>query len=217
MSAYAKRSDVYQQGFPSGALRSPARPVASVDVATNRFEVEGHGCAENMPVQFAVDQLGVLPAGLSVSTVYYARPVRDSESWLEVATAPGAPAVNITTAGEGSFKLYIPTGPLLDVLTEVYSRWYDGKAIAHEAPLKAPYPITATHAVAVRTAAHAARVLGLAAQGEQLFAAEEMLLRDIPALVRGASLRDPAATAPANLATVAVAGSAIANCSEPLP
>lgn len=213
--AYAKRSDVFQ-GFPAGALSAPARPIASVDVATNRIEVQGHACAAGTPVQFQVDRLGVLPAPFAVSTVYFAKPVEPSDSLLEVSATLNGPSVDITTVGVGSFKLFVPIGPLIDVLCLVYSRWFDGKLIGHEVPLTPPFPVEATHIVAVRVRAHAARMLGLGAQGEQFFAAEELVLRDVAALVNGVKLRDRAATGPANLA-VAASGSAIPFCQESIP
>lgn len=209
MAAYATREDVYQQGLPRGALIGRARAVAAVDATLNRLSVEGHGLATDTPIQFITDDGGVLPSPLSAATVYYARPVDDTESLLEVAASEGGAAVNITTDGTQPFGLIVPLGPQLDTLLETYSRWFDGKCIAHEVPFEAPYPAVATHVVAVRTAAHAARIAGLGAQGDRLFEAETILLRDVDAMVRGVPLRDAAATAPANLSLYAVAGSAV--------
>lgn len=200
MVAYATREDVYKHGLPRGAVIGRARPVASVDAASNRLALEGHGLSTDTAIQFVADDGGSLPTPLSAATVYYARPVSGSDSLFEVAASEGGAAVDLTTAGTLPFSMLVPVGPQLDALLEVYSRWVDGKAIGHEVPFTSPYPAWVTHAVAVRAAAHAARVAGLGGQAERLFEAETMLLRDIDAMAKGVPLRDAAATERRNLA-----------------
>lgn len=198
--AYATRDDVYRQGVPRGALVSPARVVSSVDVSANRLEIEGHGCSLDTPIQFQIDDGGAVPAPLTTSAVYYARPVTDSESLLEVAATAGGAAIDLTSSGE-NVRLLVPLGPMLDDLLEVYSRWVDSQLIGHEVPLESPFPKWVTHAVAVRTAAHAARVLGLGSQGDMLFVAEQQVIRDVLSLAKGTPIRDADATTSANMAT----------------
>lgn len=199
--SYAERADVYRYGVPQGALVKPARVVAFASATTDRLELEGHGFALNTPVQFSKDGDGLLPAPLVSGTVYYAIPVTDSESLFKVAATAGGAAIDLTTGGAAPFKVFAPLGPMLDAMLEVYSRWFDGKATGHLVPFTAPYPAQAKHAVAVRTAAEASRVLGLGAQAAGAFASETLLLADIPGMVRGIPMRDADATAGANLAT----------------
>lgn len=200
MASYASRADVYLLGVPEGTLVKPARALARVVAASDRFELEGHGFALDTPVQFGVGEFGALPGGLSLATVYYAKPVADSESLFQVAATEGGAAVAITSEGL-DVTVFAPLGPTLDALLELYSRWFDGKAVGHLVPFEEPYPVQARHAVAVRTAAEASRKLRLGAQAAGVFASESFLLADIVGMVKGIPLRDSAATAGANLAT----------------
>lgn len=201
MVAYATREDVYLAGLPRGSVGQRARAVASVDATANTLEVAGHGLAEETPVQLQVDASSTLPAPLSASTVYYAKLVTDSDSLLQLAATPGGAAINLTNVGAGSLRLFVPIGQVMDRQLEVYSRWFDGKAIAHGVPFESPYPIEATNSVAIRTGAHVARLIGLGREGEKLYEQEALLLRDIDPLVRGMRIRDAAVTtASSNLA-----------------
>jgi hypothetical protein len=60
-------------------------------------------------------------------------------------------------------------------------------------------------------------VLGLGAQGERLFAAEESVISDAMRLGKGVPLRDANATAPANRSAYAVAKSAVDASKGTLP
>lgn len=198
---YSTRGDVYLAGLPRGSAGQRARAVASVDATANTLEIANHGLDLDTPVQMQVDADTVLPAPLSTSAVYYAKPLEDSDSLLQIAATPGGAAIDLTTAGTGSIRLFVPVGLLLDRLCEYYSRWFDGKAIAHGVPFTAPYPVEATTSVAVRVAAHASRLIGRGAEGEKLYEQETILLRDIDALVLGMRLRNDAVTTPStNLA-----------------
>lgn len=217
MTVYATRDDVYRQGVPRGALVSRGRVVESVDVSANVLELEGHGLEEGTPVQLRAGDGGSLPAPLSPSTVYFASPVADSDSLLALSATAGGSVIDLTSAGAPPFMLTIPLGPMLDDLLEVYSRWLDSLLVAHEVPLTPPVPAWVRHCVAIRTAAHAARVLGLGTQAEQIFEAERMAISDAMRLGKGTPMRDAAATGPANRATYAVAGSALDSARETIP
>lgn len=217
MTAYATREDVYLHGLPRGSLVGNARAIASVDVASNRIQVDGHGCSTGTPIQFACDEGGALPSPIAINVVYYARPVADSDSLLEIASTPTGSAIDLTSSGTGPARIVMTIAPLLDALCETYSRWVDSVCIGHYVPFASPYPAWVTHVVAVRTAAHAARVLGLGAQGERLFAAEESVISDAMRLGKGVPLRDANATAPANRAAYAVAKSAVDASKGTLP
>jgi hypothetical protein len=217
MTVYATRDDVYRQGVPRGALVSRGRFVESVDVSTNTLEVEGHGLDSGTPCQVRSDAGGGLPSPLSASVVYYALPVSGSDSLLQLSATEGGAAIDLTTTGAAPFVLFVPLAPMLDDLIEVYSRWLDSLAIGHAVPFSAPVPAWVRHCVAVRTAAHAARVLGLGTQAEQIFEAERMAISDAMRLAKGPPLRDASATAPANRAVYAVAGSALDSARESIP
>lgn len=192
MVAYARREDVYLRGLPRGSLAARPRVVASVDVASNRLEIEGHGCELDTQVQLRTDGDGELPAPLSPSTVYFARPVSGSDSLLELAATAGGAAIDLTTAGADPIMLLLPIGPLLDALSESYSRWIDSLCPAHAVPFETP-PAWVTQIVATRTAAQAARALGLGAQADGIFTAETQAIADAMRLATGIPLRDAAA------------------------
>lgn len=196
--AYATREDVYLCGLPRGSLSVRPRVVASVDVTTNRLEVTEHGCELDTPITFRVAGDGALAAPLTAA-VYYARPVDDTDDFLEVAATPGGPAVDLTTQGD-PMMLVIRMRPMLDRLLEVFSRWVDSLLIAHTVPLTAPFPPWVTYTVAVRAAAQAARALGLGTQADKIFDAEEKAIVDALRLAKGSPLRDELATPASNLA-----------------
>jgi len=216
--SYATREDVYRQGVPRGALVSRGRVVASVDITSDTLELEGHGLEAGSEVQFRAGENGALPAPLSTSAVYYALPVSGSDSLLQLETAPGAGAINLTSSGAPPVLLVVPLGPSVDALLDAYSRWVDSKLVGHHVPLASPFPSLVTHVVAVKTAAQLARAVGLGSQAEMLFASEEKAERDfLGSLGRGTTLRDAAATGPANRAQYAVAGSALDSARDVLP
>ena len=201
MAVYATDADVYRQGIPSGALLKPARVAASADATGNTITLAAHGLELDDAITFTVDEGGVLPAPLATATVYYAIPVSGSDSLFQVATSEGGAAVNLTTAGTAVFRVAVPLSPALAALRETYSRWVDGLAIGHTVPFESPYPAWATHLVAIRTAAQAARMLGLSGErATRIFEAEAMAIADGMRLAKGPTLRDDAATAGSNLA-----------------
>lgn len=206
MVAYATVEDVYLQGLPRGSAGQGARWIASVDTSTNRLEVGNHGFGANTPVQFQTKGDAVLPAPLVPHVVYFVRLVAGSDSFFEVSLTEDGAAIDLTTEGSGAFAVYTSVTRSIEALLETYSRWFDGKLVGHHVPLTPPYPAVATHVVAVRTAAHVARILGLGKDGERLYEAEALLLSDIPALARGVPLRDANATASANSAVFAAWG-----------
>lgn len=203
---YCTLDDIYQAGFTRGAIGQGARWIASVDIAANRIELNSHGLTLDKPIQFIAKGDAILPTPLVSGTVYYAIPVAGSDSAFQVALAPGGAAIDLTSAGEGARGVYVSVNEVLLTLIEFYSRWFDGKAVAHQVPFTEPYPIEAKIAVSVRVAAHASRMFGL--EAARITEAETLLLRDIDALVRGVPMRDARATDPANLATFAVWGNA---------
>lgn len=200
-ASYATIEDVYLMGVPRGALISPARIVASVDVSSNRIEVEGHGLGVDAAIQFVADQGGVLPAPLAALTIYYAIPVAASDSMLQVAASVGGPAIDLTTAGTSPFRLHVPIGPSIEQELEAHSRWADTLLPAHQVPLEPPFPAWIVSVVAKRTAASMVRRLRRGDCQSILDEAADVT-RDVLRMAKSAQpLRDAAATAPSNLAT----------------
>jgi hypothetical protein len=213
-ASYATREDVYRHGLPRGSLAQRPRVVAAVDATTNRIEVEGHGCVLNTPLQFAVKEGGALPAPLSASTVYYARPVADSDSLLEVAASVNGSAVDLTNTGTDPILLILPIGPLLDTLLDFYSRDFDLMCVGHAVPFGDPLPAAAPNYVGVLTAWHAAKALGLGTQADGLKELKDEVTTKALRFAKGVPLRDGSATSPANLATY---GSAAPTTTETIP
>lgn len=203
---YCTLTDVYRQGFPRGSVANGARKITRVDTALDRLELGNHGFEADQAVQLHTWGDAALPAPLSTGVVYYAQPVTDSDSLFQLSLTSGGAAIDLTTEGSGAFGVYVSINEMLLDLIETYSTWFDGKLTGHQVPLTEPYPSVAVHVVAVRTAAHATRVLKLGKDNDPIFEAERLLLSDIPALARGVPLRDERATAPANLSTFAVWG-----------
>jgi hypothetical protein len=203
--SYATRAQVYRL-VPRGTLGEAARVVANADASLDRLELGGHGFEDSDPLQFQVDQGGVLPAPLALLTVYYAKLVDigggvKSDGLLQVSASPGGAAINLTDVGTKPYRVYLPVDALIDVTNEIFSRWLDGKLPAHGVPLAAPYPAWVSDAVALRTAARLVRRKSLS-QYAGLLAEEDTLLKDVASLVRGIPLRDDSVvTGSTNLAT----------------
>ncbi len=195
---YATRDDLLAHGLPAGVLVEPARVVSAADATTNRLTIEAHMFTADKPVQLRADPGGSLPAPLSESTVYYARPVSGSESLLELAATPGGATINLTTAGAAPFSIVETLGPKIDACLEEASRRVDMHLPAHSVPLEAPYPSVVVAIVAKLAAEDLIGRLGLSipAISDRARIAAAMLAN----LARGLPLRDSRATAPSNLA-----------------
>lgn len=76
--------------------------ITAVVTATDSLTVTGHGMSANDPVRvYAPSGLGVLPAGLAASTVYYAIIV--DANTIKLSASSGGAAVDITSVGSGVF------------------------------------------------------------------------------------------------------------------
>lgn len=196
--AYATRADLHAHGLPRGVLVEQARAVAAVDTSTDRLTLEAHGLELDDAVQLVAGEGGTLPAPLSASTVYYARPVSGSESLLELAATAGGPAINITSAGVAPFSLVVSLAPAITAALDYYSRYVDRHLPAHAVPLEEPYPAEVVAIVAKLAAADLLR-----RQGHSIPAIEEgarIARGELLTFVKGIPLRDAAATRRTNAA-----------------
>ncbi len=130
---YSQESDLYAFGLPRGAAPSPARTLDSLlsDVCT----LDCHGFATGDPIAFRGAGSGVLPAGLTAGTTYFAQ--RETEHTFKVrATAEGA-ALDITDADDP----VVVISPLpIDSAIAWADAMIDDMLTPHQVPLAAPVP-----------------------------------------------------------------------------
>lgn len=200
MAAYATPEDVYLLAVPRGSLVQRARPVASVDHVANVLELEGHGCSSKTRVQVQVDLDGVPPGGLSTSTVYWALPVAQSSSLLQLSLTEGGAPVDLLDAGVMPFGLFVPVTTMLEAALSAASRDVDTMLPAHAVPLAAPYPEQVVNYVAVFAGWATARALGQGDLADGLQALKDEWTTKALRWARGIPLRNQLATSPTNLA-----------------
>jgi hypothetical protein len=76
----------------------------TVDTSENLVKTVAHGVKENQQIVVS-NSGGGLPAGLAVSTRYFAKDVTPND--FKVSLRPGGAEVDITTAGTGTHSFYI--------------------------------------------------------------------------------------------------------------
>ncbi len=195
--SYATIEHLYRHGVPRGAFCAPAQLVASVDVASNVLELDGHGFSDGTPLLFRAEDGGALPAPLVAATVYFAR--RLSDATFQVAeTEEGGDVVNLTTTGEAVLVAASLT-PSIEAVLEVHSRLLDSYIPAHAVPLEAPYPPLATFIVAKLAAPEVLAIIGRSS--ELVSASAERMRSEMGRLARGIPIRDARAPSTDNLAT----------------
>lgn len=202
---YCSPADVYALGVPPGALVCPARVVSAADPDSDRLEIEGHGLADGQAVTMVTDPGGSLPSPLDLLTVYFVRLVEigvglTSDSMIQLAATVGGAAIDLTDPGNGSFRLAVGIGLSLEAEIEAQSRWFDSLITGHQVPLEDPIPQWVKSVVAKRTAASMVRQLRLGDMQSILDEAEHVTRDVLRMASSGLSLRDSAATPPANLA-----------------
>lgn len=200
---YATRAHLYALSALSSVLQDCARLVWSVDASSNRITLGGCGLELDAPLQFVAGDAGALPAPLSANTVYYARPIADSDSLFEVAATPGGAAIDLTTAGTMPFYVVVPIGPTMDQILEKNSRIIDAKMSAHAVPFSAPYP---TWVVSIDTDLSAADLLRRLGKDIPLIAESGRIAwSNLETFAKGMPLRDPRATKRTNFVRSAAA------------
>ncbi len=203
-ASYATRAQVFRL-VPRGAIKEPARAIASADAVLNRLELEGHGLADDDVIQFTVDQGGALPAPLALLTPYYAKLVDigggvKSSSLFQVAATAGGAAIDLTTSGTKPFRMFAPADAIIDAALELFSRRADRECTAHAVPFTAPYPPEVVDMVLILTANRLVRRLGLGGFGH-LKDEEDAVMRNF-ASFKNTPSRDATATASTNKAIV---------------
>lgn len=194
-AAYATREDLYRYGLPRGLLANPGRLTAAVYPDSDSIELDGHGFEDGTALLVRVEDGGAMPAPLVAGSLYYA--LRVSDMLFRLSETDGGSAINLTSAGSllvvaASFE------PTIDSELERYSRLLDSYLPAHQVPLTEPYPSVVVACVAKLAAASLLEITGQAS--DQVQASAEQTRRELTRLMRGVTLRDDRATAPANLA-----------------
>jgi hypothetical protein len=173
-----------------------SRRICDVDTTNDRFSIAQHGLALDQVVELVEDPGGTLPSPLAKATAYYAIPVASSESLLQLAASAGGAAIDLTTAGTGTFGLFVPIASTISASLEYVSRKIDRYLIAHEVQLTAPYPVEIVGICAKLAARELLSRLGRSS--DAVSEAAELAARELPHFARGVSLRDSTATASAN-------------------
>jgi hypothetical protein len=169
-----------------------ALPVSSVDTVANIMSVGSHGCTAGDPVEFRLEPGGALPSPLSLSAVYYALPVVDSDDLLQVSAAPNGSAVALTTTGS-AFDLVPSIRPIVRSAIRTVSRWIDQHTPENATPLVADenglYPDIVRQMAAVLACEWTLAILGQAST--QVTTAAERMRTDADLMLKGLPLPDP--------------------------
>jgi len=191
---YCSDEDVYRV-VPASVLTRAALLVSSVDTSADALVVDGHGLAEDDPFELALQDGGTIATPLVVGTVYYAAPVTDSDTRIQVRATPGGSAINITAAGSG-LLLKPSIKPSLKQFRRAYSRWVEDRLPAHAVPLEAGidgrYPDVVRSVVA--TLAAEAQLEALGQTSESLTRRADRVRRDAALMLAGLPSRDPRVT-----------------------
>lgn len=203
--------DVFRYAVPRGALTFPAREVSSVDTSTGILEIVGHGLELDDPVEVRAFAGGTLPAELSPTEVFYARPVTDSDSLLQLAASPGGPAITYASEGE-SWGVVASVRGTVRAQIRAVTQWIFRRIPAHSTPLEPDgngrYPETVRQMAAILAAEATLTVLCL--RNDLIAAAADRMREEARLLLSGLPMRDTKVTAtPTNLARGASPGSSI--------
>ncbi len=160
---YCDPEHVYEFAATRGSLVYPARAVASVNTTSNTMELAGHGFRTDAPLEFRAFYGGTLPSPIAAQTVYYAKPVADSDSLFQVAASAGGAAIDLSSAGE-NFGVILNVRETILTNIEAASEDLHQDIPAHAVPLvvdgNGNYPPSAVRIVAIRTAIRVFEVLG---------------------------------------------------------
>lgn len=131
------RAQFFALGLPAESCTAPARVVVSVNVATDTFELPGHGFVAGDLLRFTAtgEVAGVpatLPGGLSSGLLYQAAPV--GGDLFQVLPQAGGVVVNVTNEGTGLLSVVADYLPKLDVMLDTYARWCDDHAVPYSPP-----------------------------------------------------------------------------------
>ncbi len=94
--SYCAASDLYTFGVPRGATPNPGRVLASA--ASNVCTLDVHGFETGDAILFRPAGDGVMPAGLSAGTTYYAQ--AETEHTFKVRATAGGSAITFTDADD---------------------------------------------------------------------------------------------------------------------
>ena len=202
---YCEHEDLYRYGgLPRGVLAEQARPVASVDVTANSFELADHGLSLDDAVVMVLESGATAPSPIVAGTLYYALPVYGRPDRLRLATAPGGGAIDITNAGAGAFGLLYDDSEAKSEAARRYgSRQLDQYCVAHGVPFMRNSDGVYPAQVVAFSAKLAVQELlrGLGRRIDSVWEAADGVRADLTKWqVTGVPFRDARATAATNLA-----------------
>jgi hypothetical protein len=189
---YCSVEDVFRFAQTAGALVRRALEVDSVDTTADVLTIGGHGCSKDDPVEFRIQPGGTLAAPLSASTVYYAKPVTDSDDLLQIAATVGGAAINLTTTGAG-FDMVPSIRPTIHACIRSACRWIDQRIPEAATPLNPDenglYPDIVRQMAAVLSCEMALVVLGQ--MSTQVSECADRMRADAKLMLAGLPLPDP--------------------------
>ena len=148
MSGYPSRQEFFAYGLPSKAITQSSQAIASTDATADVFTAPAHGLVDGDRVRFTANAggaglaPGVLPAGLSASTLYYVVGVATlGGDMFQVSTSSGGAAVNVTDAGSGLYSVVVDYGARIDRALDAWSRHADQHLKAYTTPLVGDVPL----------------------------------------------------------------------------
>jgi hypothetical protein len=198
---YTTRQSVVKR-LALGSIASASGLVASSLAGSDVITLEGHGFETDDPVTVRAVESGSLSAPLVAGTTYYA--IRVSNAEFRLAATAGGSAINLTT---DAVSMFVMREPDFDYWIGFYSRWADSSLPGHLVPLGRTEPV---HPLVEGIVADlvAKRMFNIGGQASETV--NDMEVASLAVLARfaaGLPLRGAPATAPANLAVTARAGS----------
>lgn len=157
---YATRAQLYARGIRAELLVAPSRTVEAVDATGDTLTMPGHGLATDDVVEFALGYQATAPGGLAVGTVYYAKPIADSDDLIQLAASKGGAAIDITSTGSGILTLRKQLGAIIDDVLLAVSGDVDEALVNYGSPLTT-WPPSVTNVVCALAAEELAIVQGL--------------------------------------------------------
>jgi hypothetical protein len=134
-TAYVTRDQLFALAMRADMLIPPARVVEGVDTTADTLRVRANGYPVDAPLELVLNGFATVPGGLAAGTIFYAKPVPNSDDLVQLAAAPGGPAIDITSAGAGVMSLAMQLGQVIDEAALVVSGLIDEALVNYGSPL----------------------------------------------------------------------------------
>lgn len=143
-TAYATRDQLFARGLRAEMLIPPARTVEGVDPDADTLRIPGNGYPTDGPLELVANAFATVPGGLNADQVYYAKPVTDSDSLIQLAETPGGDAIDINDTGAGLLTIQHQLGAIIDASLLANSGRVDEALVNYASPLTTWPPIVTT-------------------------------------------------------------------------